>query len=1195
MGDFIPLPRGVDVGGYVVDELLGAGGFGAVYRAHNHSQEVVALKISHHPATRQTAQNLVRQQNEIEALMRLQHPALVSIFDFGTQQPEQRLFLAMELVEGESLQDHLRRRGRLDPIEAIRIVRRVAEALAHCHERNIFHLDLKSSNIMIADPFEPRIKVLDFGLSQLASVAPRAESVWAGSPVYMAPESFESGRSQPNAKLDLYALGTVFYEILTAQLPFEALDNWKLIAEKTSKDPIPISQRLPDISPGLAQLIDALLQRDPALRFGSAQLLSARLKDLYYDTLYETGATVPHAEASSSPLTVIDVSQSPFAGRTRELERLRRRCEAVVGGEAAAISIVGEPGVGKSRLAAEALTRAAATRVGLVAYGRCRQLGDLVPYSPLRESLAQLCSALAMMPGKLGREARERIRAAPISDAAVLVGLAPETAELLARDGEAHTVENVSSALRLVGSERVARALVSLLGAVAQLMPVFAVIEDLHWADEGTLAVLARICAAHPTPRTILITTSRPTSTLANIPMEQLALAPLDAADSEQLMRQLTGSGDELTHMLQRAIPLLSAGNPLVMTQVLHNLEAEHFLARDALGRLQRGERSFDDYQPPSSVSAVLERTLEQLRHDERAVLGVAALIGRQFHLSDVIGLGLYAAAAVHAAVDDAARHLLCRADGDRITFAHDTVREHLESTVSPGRLADIHGRIADRLAQRKVPAGTLGHHLERAGRPLPAAQAYFKAGLEADDLHDPAGGSNAFHRVVEVIAPLSRTVERDDLLARAAFELSRVAGSLGDTSEILAQLDRCASLVGEGSPRQQVALAGAYARLYYVQGNAVKAGESSRRCLAVAKDDPELKSFQCLPANILGRTMCISGQFTQSIEVLERGIELAKESREYGELSHSNGLLSVALGFTGRRETALIAAEACGSLAAALEDPLRILGAHIYRSALCEALCEYTEGVRWSTGLLAFAEEHAIGGLYVYVGTVFAGRHQFHLGRIDRARVLLSNSINLSSILKIGMLASWAQAFLGDVMFVGGRFEDARAVYTRGLEMADAARDDYAGPMNAMGLAHTMAVSSFDDPAPRRLRVRQLADGALAQLDRAGNVAARPWLLQRYAESLEAIGDDKAAAEIRRQQADTVAQLGYPSCDFWPRLPQTADAPISPRAYWKERGISSHARPDGPDTSSDTQETGVRRSHLLEQLSTVVGYKPPF
>jgi tetratricopeptide (TPR) repeat protein len=1086
VGDFTPLVRGAEVGKYVVDDLLGAGGFGAVYRAHGTDQQLVALKVSHHPATRQTALNLVRQQNEIEALMRLSHPALVSIFDYGML-ADQRLYVAMELVEGESVQAYLRRRGRLDSLEAIRILRRVAEAVAHCHERNIFHLDLKSSNIMVADPFEPRIKVLDFGLAQLATVAPRSETVWAGSPVYMAPEAFDASRAAPTAKLDLYALGTVLYEMLTATIPFDATDHWKLIAAKLQRDPIPLSERQPDTPPGVVALVDALLQRDPAKRLGSAQLLATRLKELYYDTLHAPAGALS-SPSLSPPATGSDISDwrdTPFAGRSRELEQLLGRCEAVASGGSAAVAIVGEPGVGKSRLAAEALARASADQRGFVAYGRCRQLGDLVPYSPVREALAQLCQSLAMLPGKLGRESRERVRAAPIDDPAVLIGLAPEVAELLPRDAGGHTVESVSAVLRLVGTERVARALSSLLAAMAQTMPVYAVIEDLHWADQGTLAVLARLATAHPVKKALLLVTSRSSLVLERIGnLEQLPLLPLAPADGDDLMRRLTGGQKELLDALKRAIPLLSAGNPLVMTQVVYNLEVEGYLARDRDGHLRLGARPLDDYQPPSSVSAVLERTLQHLGSDERAVLAVAALIGRQFQLTDVVGLGLFAAPAVRAAVDAAVHHHLCRADGDKITFAHDTVREHLEPTVPPAQLPTIHGRIAERLAARGVGTGPLGHHFERAGRLLSAAQAFLAAGLDADRLHDPAGASHAMRRAIDVLARLApdslESPERRDLVARTAFELSRVAGALGDTGEILGQLDRCAALIGEGRPRHQVALAGAYARLYYVQGNAPKAAEYSTRCLELAKGDPQLAGYQCLPANILGRTLAISGKFAQGVDMLTRGCQLARAARDYPELSHSRGILSVALGFVGDAEEALAASEECARLAMALEDPLRILGAHLYRSAMSEALYDWEQGVRSSTQLLAFAEEHAIGGLYVYVGTVYAGRHQFHLGRLDRARVLLSNALNLAATLKIGMLVPWAQAYLGDVMFVSGRLDEAHSAYTRGLELANAGSgDEYAGPLNMIGLAHVMAMCADDAIERWAPEVRRLGDVA--------------------------------------------------------------------------------------------------------------------
>jgi tetratricopeptide (TPR) repeat protein len=573
----------------------------------------------------------------------------------------------------------------------------------------------------------------------------------------------------------------------------------------------------------------------------------------------------------------------------------------------------------------------------------------------------------------------------------------------------------------------------------------------------------------------------------------------------------------------------------------------------------------------------------------------VAALIGRQFQLSDVVALGLYDEAAVRATVAAAARHHLCRADGDKITFAHDTVREQLESTVPGSRLAEIHGRIAERLAARGISAGPLGHHRERAGHYMPAARAFFAAASDADRLHDPAGASLALRRCVDALGQLPPSAERDDLVADAAFELSRVAGALGDTGEILSQLDGCAALIGDGRPRHQVALNGAYARLYYVQGNAPKAAEHSRRCLEVAKDDPQLASYQCLPANILGRTICISGKFSRAVEMLTRGCELAREAREYTELSHSRGLLAVALGFCGQPEAAIAAADECAQLAAALEDPLRILGAYLYRSALSEALYDWNEGVKSSTQLLAFAEEHHIGGLYVYVGTVYAGRHQFHLGRMDRARVLLSNALNLAATFKIGMLVPWAHAYLGDVMFVSGRLGEAHAAYSRGLELANAGNgDDYAAPLNAMGLAHVMALGAADESERLGPEVRRLAEGALARLAGAGNASARPVLLQRYADALKALGDDEEAAAREREQAAAAVALPLPALDFWPRLPPRAEA-ASPREYWMRFAASSGSLRMLIDPNSETQGDSSRPGHLLEQLSTVVGYKPEF
>src|SRR6185369_6455082 len=119
----------------------------------------------------------------------------------------------------------------------------------------------------------------------------------------------------------------------------------------------------------------------------------------------------------------------------------------------------------------------------------------------------------------------------------------------------------------------------------------------------------------------------------------------------------------------------------------------------------------------------------------------------------------------------------------------------------------------------------------------------------------------------------------------------------------------------------------------------------------------------------------------------------------------------------------------------------------------------------------------------------------------------------------KIGMLVPWAHAFLGDVLFVSGRLGEAHGAYSRGLELANAGQgDDYAGPLNLMGLAHVMAMSAIDDVERLGPEVRRLAESALARLAGAGNASARPVLLQRYAEALRALSDH-AEAELRDQE----------------------------------------------------------------------------
>jgi eukaryotic-like serine/threonine-protein kinase len=460
--------------------------------------------------------------------------------------------------------------------------------------------------------------------------------------------------------------------------------------------------------------------------------------------------------------------------------------------------------------------------------------------------------------------------------------------------------------------------------------------------------------------------------------------------------------------------------------------------------------------------------------------------------------------------------------------------------------------------------------------------------------------------------------------LVHVMHELVRVGCVLGNTGDTQQIIDRCAAALPERSPEAEVALHSSYVRLYHVQGQGPKLMEHSRAALATSENDPRLRRYHVLPANVVGRALCVSGRFGPATRMLTKGCELARDEGEYVELSHSEGLLSVALGFTGSFEQALARAESSTQLARRLGDPIRIIGCHVYNSALAESRFDWAGGIGETTQLLSFAEENSIAGLYLYGGTMRAGRHQFHIGHLDRSRVLLTNAVAMSRALNILMLLSWTHAYLGDVYLVAGRLEDAGVHYRMGLELATAGSgDEYAAPLCLIGLAHLAALNGGSVE-----EICRPADEALVRLAAVDNVSTRVTALQRYAESLEIAGDEARSAALVDERAALVARLALGEVDFWPRLPQPLTAPsTSPRVYWRDRPtprdrpvgaqqvafgtteLASHEEsgragrvesatdaPLGGDAPGDTNGAEApAQLTLLDGLSTIEGFVPRF
>jgi len=785
---------GPEFGGNARFELrrrLGAGSYGVVFEALDRERSVtVALKT----LRELQPEALYRFKREFRALADVRHENLVRLHELVSDGDQ--WFFTMELVEGRdflaalgsepttttdprSSIDGLSHTVRLAPAELARfsapstgaaashraarapvdpdrlrpLLRQLATGVAALHRRGMQHRDLKPSNVLVTPA--GRVVILDFGLVSERHGRRSDAAQIVGTVEYMAPEQAAGLPTSPAS--DWYSVGVMLFEALTGELPFSGT-LLEMLTQRIEQDAPSVRARNPEVPTDLAALCMALLARDPEHRPSDAEVLALLGSDLgASSTSLSLDATRSGAHASAV-----------LVGRNDELARLAEALADARAGRASVVRLRGAPGLGRSALLEHflaALEHESSTTIVLSA--RCSER-ESVPY----KGVDGLLDALA-------RELHSR-------DEAVVARLLPPHLATLARlfpvlrripaiaranvPPTGHSGDDSLAPHEL--RQRAFAALRALLGnlvagLLASTATLVLAIDDLHWGDRDSAALLRELLAAPDPPPLLLIATHRSDAApgpcvqaLLDLPPQprlvrhDLELGPLSLAAANELARALLlGSprrGDA------EALALEAGGNPLFLAELCR------FVGDHGDGQNDPELADFDD---------LLRRRVAGLDLASRALLEVAAVA------AEPIDPAIVAAVARHQGepqpIFAALRreHLLRshRADGQTtIEPFHDRVSAAVLADVDPARARQIHRDLADALERAATPdIERLRVHLEAAGETQRATAYTLQAAARASAALAFERAA-ALYRAALVHAPASERPRLEVLLGEA-------------------------------------------------------------------------------------------------------------------------------------------------------------------------------------------------------------------------------------------------------------------------------------------------------------------------------------------------------------------------------------------------------------------------------------------
>jgi predicted ATPase len=1016
---------------YQVDSLIGRGGMGAVYQAIDLAENrPVALKVLHYFIDMETEVALTRFQREFRVLARLKHPNIVQAYDYGTYQDTP--YLILEFLSGHTLTTEITA-GPLPRERSILIARQISEALVHLHSQSIVHRDLKPGNLMLLkDEDTLKVKLMDFGLVRINNLSGQLtqEGVALGTVAYMAPEQAQG--IQVDFRADLYALGTVLYEMAAGRPPFVHQNPAMILMQQLTTQPPSPRQFNPNLDEPLEQFILDLLAKEPAQRPNSTELVVTRLADLASATV-PTFSTPPKQSADLIP-------RIPLIGREAALSELSQRWAEAQTGHGQIVAISGVAGVGKTRLVTEASLQAQLGH-GRFIRGGCREYGSL-PYEPLVEIVDLLLQDLP---------------------ASVKDSLPVELIRLLSSDIEVPA--DTQSEQPLSGDPAEARSRLfagfwTVFRQAAQKQPLMIVVEDVQWADPTTFELRSYLARRVGEAPILLIITCRPeevepssplAAVLQNLQRDHLIhIITLDLLTRVQIADFLKAAlGQErIPEWLLESFCQATGGNPLFIEETLKALAAEGQLTKWTWQDLSQSLKlSSLGLQLPQNVLALAERRLQMLADDDRPILTAAAVLGPEFSFALLETVAKVDEDTLLDAIDRLlAAHLISelplQGGEDRYRFTQEALRQALLRTISQRRVRRLHQHAGESIQQlhdtsqpRYWPI--LAHHFDEAGQKKQALKYFTLAADGAANIYANAEAVMYYNRALEIAtAEIDKELAGSDQL-RHLF--TRRGRSLELSSQFEAALDnykQMASLAHEY--RDQALELAALTALTTIQAtptsvqNIKQAETLSKQALTLSR---QLGDRQA-EAKVLWNLVLVHrflDQATEAVAYGEQSLAIARELNLREQMAYTLNDMSWAYLAIGQPEKLRAALDEArnlwrelGNMPMLADNLYSAAGHHALRGDIEHALDLIDETLRISRSINNLWNQAHSWSLRVYI-YLERGEYAKAIEAVEKTATLSEQSalshLQLSAIVDRG----WVYGLLGD--------------FERGLELGRQAR----------------------------------------------------------------------------------------------------------------------------------------------------------